>query len=202
MRYFVTGEQNRQWLLNTVVLLFLAYMLVLWVSIGLMYFHKMDLTAHSVVEYYLGSEAKFTEPRSYQSLLEVSHAHMFSMGMLAVTLTHLLLFTAAPVRLKIGLSGLIYLAAIGDEAAGWLVRFAHPGFAYLKIGMFLTLELSMCALIVLVSTSLWMQRRGMKQAHEHKRSHHPRPPHPHRESVKGRPRGPRSDHQNLSPSER
>ena len=51
MRYFVTGEQNRQWLLNTVVLLFLAYMLVLWVSIGLMYFHKMDLTAHSVVEY-------------------------------------------------------------------------------------------------------------------------------------------------------
>ena len=202
MRYFVTGEQNRQWLLNTVVLLFLAYMLVLWVSIGLMYFHKMDLTAHSVVEYYLGSEAKFTEPRSYQSLLEVSHAHMFSMGMLAVTLTHLLLFTEAPVRLKIGLSGLIYLAAIGDEAAGWLVRFAHPGFAYLKIGMFLTLELSMGALIVLVSASLWMQRRGMKQAHEHKRSHHPRPPHPPKDTAKGRARGPRPDHQNLSPSER
>ena len=175
MRYFVTGEQNRQWLLNTVVLLFLAYMLVLWISIGLMYFHKMDLTAHSVVEYYLGSEAKFTEPRSYQSLLEVSHAHMFSMGMLAVTLTHLLLFTDAPVKLKIGLSGLIYLAAIGDEAAGWLVRYAHPGFAYLKIGMFLTLELSMGALIVLISASLWKQRGGMRQAHARKRSppHHP-----------------------------
>ena len=69
MRYFVTGEQNRQLLLNTVVLLFMVYMLVLWVSIGLMYFHKMNLTADSVVAYYLGSEANFTEPRSYQSLL-------------------------------------------------------------------------------------------------------------------------------------
>ena len=164
MRYFVTGEQNRQLLLNTIVLLFLAYMLVLWVSFGLMYFHKMDLTAASVVEYYLGSEARFTEPRSYQSLLEVSHAHMFSMGMLAVTLTHLLLFANLPVLLKIFLSVLVYFSAIGDELAGWLVRYAHPGFAYFKIAMFVTLELSLGAMIVLVSGSLWAQRSGIKQA--------------------------------------
>ena len=164
MRYFVTGEQNRQLLLNTIVLLFLAYMLVQWVSIGLMYFHKMDLTATSVVEYYLGSEARFTEPRSYQSLLEVSHAHMFSMGMLAVTLTHLLLFANLPVMLKIVLSVLVYFSAIGDELAGWLVRFAHPGFAYFKIAMFVTLELSLGSMIVLVSGSLWAQRSGIKQA--------------------------------------
>lgn len=164
MRYFVTGEQNRQILLNTVVLLFLIYMMVLWVSIGLMYFHKMDLTAASVVAYYLGSEATFTEPRSYQSLLEVSHAHMFSMGMLAVTLTHLLLFAELSVALKVGLSVLVYFAAIGDEAAGWLVRFVHPGFAYLKIGMFVTLEMSLAALIGLVTWSLWRQRGAMKQA--------------------------------------
>lgn len=164
MRYFVTGEQNRQLLLNTIVLLFLAYMLVQWVSIGLMYFHKMDLTAASVVEYYLGSEARFTEPRSYQSLLEVSHAHMFSMGMLAVTLTHLLLFANLPVLLKIVLSVLVYFSAIGDELAGWLVRYAHPGFAYFKIAMFVTLELSLGSMIVLVSGSLWAQRSGIKQA--------------------------------------
>ena len=164
MRYFVTGEQNRQLLLNTIVLLFLAYMLVLWVSIGLMYFHKMDLTAASVVEYYLGSEARFTEPRSYQSLLEVSHAHMFSMGMLAVTLTHLLLFANLPVMLKIVLSVLVYFSAIGDELAGWLVRYAHPSFAYFKIAMFVTLELSLGSMIVLVSGSLWAQRSGIKQA--------------------------------------
>ncbi|RQW82328.1 MAG: hypothetical protein EHM62_03750, partial [Methylococcus sp.] len=54
--------------------------------------------------------------------------------------------------------------AIGDEAAGWLVRFVHPGFAYLKIGMFVTLETSLAALIGLVTWSLWRQRGAMKQA--------------------------------------
>ncbi len=174
MRFFVTGEQNRQQLLNTIVLLFMIYMMVLWLSNGLMYFHKMSLNADSVIEYYLGSEAKFTEPRSYQSLLEVSHAHVFSMGMLAVTLTHLLLFAAVQPWLKIGLSGLIYLAAIGDEAAGWLVRFVHPQFAYLKIGLFLTLELSLGAMIVLVALSLWRQRSEMKQAGSQRQAHRAR----------------------------
>lgn len=183
MRYFVTGEQNRQVLLNTIVLLFLVYMLVQWVSNGLMYFHRMDLTPTSVVEYYLGAEAKFTQPRSYASLLEVSHAHLFSMGMLAVTLTHLLLFANVPVLLKIGLSLLIYFSAIADEVAGWLVRFLHPGFAWFKIVTFLTLELSLGALIVLVAVSLWAQRAEMHHARARKRSH---PMSPHAET--GRPR--------------
>lgn len=189
MRYFVTGEQNRQLLLNTVVLLFMVYMLVLWISIGLMYFHKMNLTADSVVAYYLGSEANFTEPRSYQSLLEVSHAHLFSMGMLAVTLTHLLLFAQLPVLLKIGLSLAVYLAAIGDEAAGWLVRFVHPGFAYLKIAMFVMLELSLGSLIVLVAWSLWRQRHEMRLASVRKRAHHAQAKHA--DAAKGRSRAPR-----------
>ena len=185
MRYFVTGEQNRQVLLNTIVLLFLVYMLVQWVSNGLMYFHRMDLTPSSVVEYYLGAEAKFTQPRSYASLLEVSHAHLFSMGMLAVTLTHLLLFANVPVLLKIGLSLLIYFSAIADEVAGWLVRFLHPGFAWFKIAMLLTLELSLGALIVLVAASLWAQRAEMRHARSHKRTHHAGP---HAEPGRTRPR--------------
>ncbi|MFN5746303.1 MAG: hypothetical protein ACK443_09500 [Methylococcaceae bacterium] len=162
MRFFVTGEQNRQWLLNTVVLLFLVYMMVLWLSLGLMYFNRMDLTPQSVIDYYLGAEARFTQPRSYQSLLEVSHAHMFSMGMLAVTLTHLLLFANLSALLKISLSVLVYFSAIADEAAGWLVRFVHPAFAWFKIGAFITLELSLAVLIVLVTLSLLRQRAGMQ----------------------------------------
>lgn len=163
MRFFVTGEQRRQSLLNTIVLMFLAYMALLWISNGLMYFHKMGLTADSVIEYYLGSEEKFTQPKSYQSLLEVSHFHLFSMGMLAVTLTHLLLFANLSITLKIWLTGLTFISAVGDEIAGWLVRFAHPAFAYFKIGAFLTLEASLAAMIFFVSASLIAQRYGQRQ---------------------------------------
>lgn len=163
MRFFVTGEQRRQRLLNTIVLLFLAYVTLLWVSNGLMYFHKMGLTASSVTDYYLGSEENFTRPKSYQSLLEVSHFHLFSMGILAVTLTHLLLFANLPVGLKVWLSGITFASAVADEAAGWLVRFVHPLFAYFKIAAFLTLELSLAALIVLVTASLVAQRAALRR---------------------------------------
>lgn len=163
MRFFVTGEQRRQALLNTIVLMFMGYVVLLWISNGLMYFHKMGLTADSVIAYYLGSEESFTQPRSYQSLLEVTHFHLFSMGMLAVTLTHLLLFANLSVTLKVWLAGLTFVSAVADEAAGWLVRFAHPAFAYFKIAAFLTLEAALAALIVLIGASLIAQRLESRQ---------------------------------------
>jgi len=163
MRYFVTGEQRRQTLLNTIVLLFLGYIALLWISNALMYFHKMSLDPASVVEYYLGSEEKFTQPRSYQSMLEVAHFHLFAMGMLVVTLAHLLLFAHVSIPVKVWLSGLTFFSAVADEAAGWLVRFVHPGFAVFKVGTFLALEFCLGALLVLVGASLIGQRIGMRR---------------------------------------
>ncbi len=154
MRYFVTGEQQRKSLLNTVVLMFLGYIVLLWLSNGLMYFHHMTLMPDSVISYYLGSEENFIPPRSYQGMLEVSHFHLFAMGMLIVTLTHLMLMTDVPVRLKIWLNSLIYISALADEAGGWLVRFVNPNFAYFKIAAFIVLEFSLAALLVMIILSL------------------------------------------------
>ncbi len=111
--------------------------------------------------YSLGSEQDFTQPKSYQSMLEVSHYHVFSMGLLVLTLTHLMIMTNLSVLVKIWLSALVYLSAIADEVAGWLVRFVHPDFAYFKIASFLMLEISLATLIILVSISLLYARRKM-----------------------------------------
>ncbi|MDD4906024.1 MAG: hypothetical protein PHD39_07705 [Methylobacter tundripaludum] len=163
MRYFVTGEQHRKSLLNALVLMFLVYIALLWVSNGMMYFHHMDLTPDSVIAYYLGSEEQFTQPRSYQGMLEVSHFHLFSMGMLVLTLTHLMLMTEFSVRLKIWLSSSTYAAALADEAGGWLVRFVDPLFAYFKIAAFVVLELSLAALLIVVITTLVRARIQMSK---------------------------------------
>ncbi len=163
MRYFVTGEQHRKSLLNSLVLMFLGYIALLWVSNGMMYFHHMDLTAQSVVAYYLGSEEQFSQPKSYQSMLEVSHFHLFSMGMLVVTLTHLMLMTNFSIRLKIWLSGMTYISALADEAGGWLVRFVHPWFAYFKVASFLMLEVSLAALLCVVCVALLRARRHISE---------------------------------------
>ena len=143
MRFVVTGEWSKNSLLRLIVLFFLLYVLLFWVTSILMYFNKMGLDYNSVVEYFRGSPEQYTQPRSYQGLLEVSHFHLFAMGILMVTVTHLLLFIPLPPIIKVVLIVACFGSAFLNELSSWLVRFAHPGFAYLKIASFLALQVSL-----------------------------------------------------------
>jgi hypothetical protein len=160
MRFTVTGEQRGNPLLRTVVLLFLAYIALHWVSNGAMYFHQMGLTPESVVHHYLGNPAEFSKPRSYSGMLEVAHFHLFAMGILVLTLVHLMLFAPLGERTKHFGIWLPFGFAVGNEAAGWLVRFADPGFAYLKIATFLGLEASLLWVMAITLWSLATGQRG------------------------------------------
>jgi hypothetical protein len=53
-----------------------------------------------------------------------------------------------------------FAAALLDEGSGWLVRFVHPGFAWLKVAGFVSLQAS---LAVLVAISLWAVLRGSSE---------------------------------------
>jgi hypothetical protein len=152
MRFVVTGEWTRNRLLQTIVAMYSLYVILLWVTNALLYFSKMSLTTTSVVNYYLGSEEAYLSPRSYQGLLEVSHFHLFAMGMLLLVLTHLMLFVPLRGWIKAWLIAFPFLAALLDEGSGWLVRFVSPNFAVLKIAGFLLLQGS---LALLVGLSLW-----------------------------------------------
>ena len=162
MRFVVTGELSRNRLLQTIVVLYVIYVAGLWTTNALLYFQKMSLDPASVVEYYLGAEQRFLAPRSFQGLLEVSHFHLFAMGMLLLVLTHLMLFVPLADRTKLWLIVSPFVSALLDEGAGWLVRFAHPGFAVLKVAGFLALQGSLAALILI---SLWSVFRGSSQSY-------------------------------------
>jgi hypothetical protein len=152
VRFVVTGEWSRNHLLQTIVVLYCLYTGGLWVTNLLLYFGKMGLTPDSVVLYYLGNEELFRSPRSYQGLLEVSHFHLFGMGMLLLVLTHLMLFVPLRASWKLWLIAVPFASAILDEGSGWLVRFVSPHFAILKIAGFLLLQAS---LALLIGVSLW-----------------------------------------------
>ena len=162
MRFVITGEWRRNRLLQTIVILYAVYVGLLWITNALLYFQKMTLAPSSVVAYYLGSEENFLEPRSFQGLLEVSHFHLFAMGMLLLVLTHLALFVPVSNRVKAWLVVLPFAAALLDEGSGWLVRFVHPAFAWAKVGGFLSLQASLFALI---AVSLWSVFRGSGQSY-------------------------------------
>jgi hypothetical protein len=160
VRFVITGEWSRNRLLQTIVALYSLYVAGLWVTNALLYFEKMNLTPDSVVSYYRGNEEIFLNPRSYQGMLEVAHFHLFAMGMLLLVLTHLMLFVPLRGGLKAWLIALPFLSAALDEGAGWLVRFAHPAFAWLKIAGFLLLQGS---LAVLVGLALWSVFAGSQR---------------------------------------
>ncbi len=154
MRFTITGEHRRNHLLTTVILLFLGYIALLWVSNALLFFRDMGLSYDAVVTYYLGDPERYTSPRSYSGMLEISHFHMFSMGILVMTLVHLMLFADLSERAKIFWLWTPFLFAVGNEAAGWLVRFAAPEFAYFKIFTFLGLQFGLGGVVVVCLISL------------------------------------------------
>jgi len=162
VRFVVTGEWSRNRLLQTIVVLYVLYVAGLWVTNALLYFEKMSLSPVSVVEYYRGAEERFLTPKSYQGMLEVSHFHLFAMGMLLLVLTHLMLFVPLADRTKLWLIVSPFASALLDEGGGWLVRFLHPGFAVVKVAGFLALQASLAALILL---SLWSVFRGSPQSY-------------------------------------
>jgi hypothetical protein len=152
MRFTVTPDWKDNQLLRLVLVWFLVFVLLLWVTTALLYFSKMTLNPASVVAYYLGNEATFTQPRSYQGLLELTHFHLFAMGMLVLTMTHLLLFVPIPNHRKALIVSIAFTTALADEAAGWLVRFVSPHFAWLKVAAFVGLE---AVLAFMVGAVLW-----------------------------------------------
>jgi hypothetical protein len=155
MRFVVTAEWRENHLLRLILAAFLIYCAFFWATNWALYLLRMDISYASVVEFYRGAEERFREPRSLLVLLEISHAHLFAMGILILTLTHLVLFIPLEIRTKAILIIVSFASALLDEAGGWLTRFVHPGFAYVKILGFLSLQASLGAMLAVIAYGVW-----------------------------------------------
>lgn len=160
MRFVVTGEWSKNRLLRVILLFFLLYTALFWMTNFVLYFDKMGLTPSSVVAYYLGDESRFLQPRSLRGLAETAHFHFFAMGMLVLTLAHLVLFVPITGLLKGRLVVGTFTSALLSELAGWGVRFIHPLFAYLKIAAFVATQASILVLLLVVAFGVTRPRRN------------------------------------------
>ena len=167
MRFVVTGEWNRHQLLRLIMFFFLVYVMFFWITNWIMYFERMSLDPGSVVSYYRGDPgAEFGRPpRPLGALAETSHMHLFAMGLLVMTLTHLVLFLPVSFRVKGTLTLVTFLSALFLEGSGWLVRFVHPVFAWLKVTSFLVLQLSLFGLVAALMAGIF--RPGRNGYHDH-----------------------------------
>ncbi|MGH7726795.1 MAG: hypothetical protein ACREOU_15320 [Candidatus Eiseniibacteriota bacterium] len=120
----------------------------LWLTNALMYFRHMNLDPASVVAYYCGNEALFMEPRTYGSMLEVTHIHLPMMALVLLLLTHLAIFLPWSQGARAALIVGTFAFALGGETAGWLVRFVSPRWALLKVLCFIGLEGTLAVLLL------------------------------------------------------
>ena len=61
-------------------------------------------------------------------------------------------------------------SALMDETAGWLVRFVHPAFSYMKVAGFLALQTSLLGLIVALGYGVLRPGRNAYTDSEKKRA--------------------------------
>ncbi|OGR89308.1 MAG: hypothetical protein A2992_02780 [Elusimicrobia bacterium RIFCSPLOWO2_01_FULL_59_12] len=148
MKYMQEGGFQNNAYMRLTLLCTCVFLAGLWVTNFFFYFSKMGLSLQSVMDYYCGSELLFTPPRSYQSMLEVTHMHLPMMAIVVLLLTHLLIFAPLSGRIKKWSILLAFGTALMNEGAGWLVRFAHPHFAVLKVAAFLSFQAIFAGLLV------------------------------------------------------
>lgn len=128
------------------------------------FYSKMGTSPTEVIEYYNGSEETFRPARTFGSMLEVTHGHLPVMAVVILMLTHLITFFPFSKTRKIVFIATPFIAAFLDEGSGWLVRFAHPQFAWLKIVSFLVLQASL--IFLLVALALYLVRARIETNEE------------------------------------
>src|SRR3989304_7205839 len=154
MKFLVNGGGNNGRLLQIILLFTLFYFLLLWVTNILIYIERIGFDYISVVEYYLGSEGSFRNPISYLGLLEITHIHLFLFSMALLLVNHLTAFLRLHWFLKLLLILVSFISGLLDIGSGWLIRYASPTFAYLKISSFILFQASFFILAVLSFFSL------------------------------------------------
>lgn len=155
MKYLQTGGFQHNPLMRRTLAFASIFVAGLWLTNFAMYFTRMGLEPSSVTAYYRGSEEDFKPPRSAASMLETTHSHLAMMGLVVLLLTHLVIFAPYEDRTKRLVIAAGFSSALLDEGSGWLVRFVHPSFAWLKIAAFLAFQGVLAFLLATLGAFLW-----------------------------------------------
>lgn len=164
MKYMQEGGFQNNSLMRLTLGLTLALVVGFWATNIAMYFSRMNLEPSSVVAYYNGSEEDFRPPRSAGSMLETTHMHLPTMGLVLLLLTHLAIFVPLPRGARVGLILTAFVSAVLEEGGGWLVRFVSPVFAPAKVIGFVGLQSAIAFLIFALGVFLFGASRRQAAA--------------------------------------
>ncbi|MBW7957317.1 MAG: hypothetical protein H3C68_05420 [Deltaproteobacteria bacterium] len=160
MKYLKNGEAPQGKLLKTVLFAGLLYLAFSHLAGLVIHADRIGWSYHGVVSHYLGSEEAFKNPVSFQGLLEITHMHMFAMGIAILLAGHLAAAMPIPAFAKYLLVLMPIASGLSDALSGWLIVYVSEKFAYLKIASLTLFEVSFALLLIAAFLSLKGAKNG------------------------------------------
>lgn len=115
---------------------------------------RIGLTPHAIAVYYRGGEQGdvMAFPKTFGQLLEVTHAHAFTMPVVFLILAHLFVSTQVSDRFKAVVLVVTFVGLFGDLASPWLVRYVAAGCAWIALAVWI---MEAAGSFVLVAVTGW-----------------------------------------------
>ncbi len=137
------------------LIVFGVFVIVQVASGVVLFARKLGLSPNAIADYYRGSEALFTRPKTMPGLLEVAVPHLVAIPMVLFVTIHLVTFAGivAP-RLARALSAAAFAVALALVAGGFLVRFVTGHAAVLKLVAFVAFVALLALWLVLLAVAL------------------------------------------------
>jgi hypothetical protein len=123
-------------------------------------FERIGLKYDRIVAYYLGGEigGQIFFAKNLNALLEETHFHAFTMGVVFLILAHLFLATSISRKPKLFLIILTFCSQVVDMGSTWLIRLQSAAFAYALIAAWIGLWIGYMAMIVIPLYEMWQAR--------------------------------------------
>ncbi|HUL60155.1 MAG TPA: hypothetical protein VLU43_12810 [Anaeromyxobacteraceae bacterium] len=120
---------------------------------------RVGISPRAVAAYYRGGESEMTFPKQLWQLVEVSHFHLFTIPVVLLILSHLLIATPLSSRARAGLTGAMFGGAALEMAGPWAVRYLAAGFAWVLVGSWLLLAGAVLASVAVSLAAMWGPER-------------------------------------------
>jgi hypothetical protein len=120
---------------------------------------RVGVTPGAIATYYRGGDSEMAFPKTFWQLVETSHAHLFTVPVAVLILSHLLYGTPTSVRLRVWLTLITFAGALLEAVGPWAVRYVAGACAYLLILGWLLLAGGGALIVVITLLSMWAGER-------------------------------------------
>lgn len=135
---------------------FLIIILLGFATIAIYQCHVIGWGLDAIVQHYRGNERDMTFPKSFLQLLELSHAHAFIMGILYLTMAHILIATRISTHLIMFLIVVGFIVTLADLVSPWLIRYGGSEYAMVLLAAWIGEWIVYLSYIFIPMVDMWL----------------------------------------------